>query len=101
MGLQTVVAEFNPDKPSLFVAKLSKDRDDLRSCGSLGQRRTKRFLVPFGREKSLKVPVLEATSFQSWHVSIKFHEFVNQKGRQKDFFLNFGIPAPQKPDTSL
>jgi hypothetical protein len=52
-------------------------------------------------EKSPKVPVLEADSSQRWPGSIKFHEFVNSLIGQKDFFINFGIPALQNPDTSL
>jgi hypothetical protein len=44
-------------------------------------------------EKSPKVPILEAYSPQQWHDSIKFHEFVDQKARQKDFFKNFGAVA--------
>jgi hypothetical protein len=44
-------------------------------------------------EKSPKVLVFEATSFQRKHDSIIYHEFVIQKGRQKDFFKNFGAVA--------
>jgi hypothetical protein len=45
------------------------------------------------QEKSPKVSVFEADYSQRWHYSIIFHEFVNQKARQKDFFKNFGAVA--------
>jgi hypothetical protein len=37
MGLETILAEFDPEKPPLLVANLSGDRDDLKLCGSLGR----------------------------------------------------------------
>jgi hypothetical protein len=47
----------------------------------------------FAQKKTHKASVFEADSSQRWHDSIIFHEFVNQKARQKDFFENFGAVA--------
>jgi len=74
----------------------------LRLCGSVDRICKKNgFRDLFAQENSPKVPVLEADSSQRWADSMIFHEFVNQKVRQKVFFINFGIPTPQHPDTSL
>ena len=43
------------------------------------------FWYLFAREKSPKIPVFEATSFQRGHDSMIFHDIVNQKVRLKDF----------------
>jgi len=47
----------------------------------------------FAQKNTHKASVFEADSSQRWHDSINFHEFVNQKARQKDFFKNFGAVA--------
>jgi hypothetical protein len=47
----------------------------------------------FAQKNTHKASVFEADSSQRWQDSIIFHELVNQKARQKDFFKNFGAVA--------